>query len=119
MDPASAAGVASAGISLYQAGGLALLLLVMGAVGISLMARWFMAMVSALGAELKSVRDEMQKTLVTVIQENTAASHDLRREVAAQTVILSQQNSAMRDRPCLVDPGQRPPPTPLPTLRER
>ncbi len=117
MDPASAATVASAGISIYQAGGLALLLIVMGAVGISLMARWFMGMVSALGAELKSVRDEMQRTLVGVIKENTEASRELRHEMAAQTDILKQQNSAMRDRPCLVDAGQKPSPTPLPVLR--
>jgi hypothetical protein len=117
MDPATATTAVSAGISLYQAGGLALLLIVMGAVGISLMARWFMAMVSALSAELKSVRDEMQRTLVSVIKENTDASRELRHEVAAQTVILSQQNSAMRDRPCLVDQGQKLAPTPLPTLR--
>lgn len=128
MEVATATTVASAGISLYQAGGLALLLIAMGAFGIFFMARWFMGMVRELGAELKSVRDEMQRTLVGVIKDNTASNHELKdeirhgneavqQEVAKQTVIIAQQNSAMRDRPCLIETGQhRALPTPLPQL---
>ena len=114
MDPVT---TATAGISLYQAGGLALLLLGMGAVGVSIMAKWFMGQVSALGGELRLVRTEMQTTLVGVIRENTKSAQELRAEVAAQTVVISQQNNAMRDRPCLVDTGAHRAQTPLPQLR--
>lgn len=117
MDPATAT-VTSAGISLYQAGGLALLLLGMGAVGITIMGRWFMGQIGAMGGELKEMRREMQGTLVVCIDKNTDALRGMRTELAQQTVIISQQNSAMRDRPCLQETGMHKAlPTPLPTLR--
>lgn len=50
MDPISA--TATASLSLYQAGGLVLVLIVLGIVGVSLMARWFMGMVKDLGLKL-------------------------------------------------------------------
>jgi hypothetical protein len=111
MEPASAV---SAGLSLYQAGGLALLLIAIETVGVALIGRWMMATIRELGAELRSVRDETHKTLVGVVTDNTKSNERICAAIDQQTEIIQQQTEAMRQRQCLVPPDYRPQQTPLP-----
>lgn len=89
---------ANVGISLYQAGGLALLLLgiIVGA-GIIIF-RFLSAMIISLGSELKEVRHEMSDALIGVVSENTKSNHALQVEIAKQTVVISQQSQVLRER---------------------
>lgn len=111
MDPATLAAAGKAGLSLYEAGGLALLLLGIIVIGATLMARFLIGMIRELGARLNSVQDDQTKNLTGVIKENTAASRDLREEMAKQTATISAQTEALRGRPCLIESGvmKRPP----------
>lgn len=90
--------VASVGISLYQAGGLALLLLgiIVGA-GI-IVFRFVSGMILSLGSELKEAREEMTEALLGVVSENTKSNHALQTEIAKQTIVISQQSQVLRER---------------------
>lgn len=90
--------VANVGISLYQAGGLALLLLgiIVGA-GVIIF-RFLSAMIISMGLEMKEVRHEMTDALVGVVSENTKSNHALQTEIAKQTIIISQQSQVLRER---------------------
>lgn len=104
MDPIKA------GLSLYEAGGLALLLLAIIVASGFFIFRFFVGLIRDIGADLTSVRKEFTVALGGVIRENTDASRNLQSEVARQTLIISQQTEVMRGRPCLVESGvhQRP-----------
>lgn len=104
MEPTTAI---SAGLSLYQAGGFALLLLAIVVIGAALMARFLMAMIRDLGARLNSVQDQQTGLLVGVIKESTA-------QMQRQTEAIEQQTEVLRARPCLVETGIHHRPT-LPT----
>jgi predicted PurR-regulated permease PerM len=95
MDPTS---VATVGISLYQAGGLALLLLgiIVGA-GV-IVFRFLAQMIRDLGTRLNAVQDQQSQLLVGVVRENTTSNHELRSEMAKQTTIISQQSQVLRER---------------------
>jgi hypothetical protein len=114
MDASSAV---TAGVSLYQAGGFALLILAIFVVFVGLILWYLRGMIRELGNELRDVRNEMQRTLVGVVKENTRSNYEVRDEVAKQTVIIAQQNAAMHARPCLQESGTHPVVrTPLPRL---
>jgi hypothetical protein len=108
-----------AGISLYEAGGLALLLLGIVVVGATLMVRFMMAMIRDLGTRLNGVQDQQTGLLVGVIKENTEASREMRMELAHQTNIIAQQTEALRARPCLIDTGVYPKLPALAPLHQR
>ncbi|MEY2855628.1 MAG: hypothetical protein RL030_2760 [Pseudomonadota bacterium] len=104
MEPVSTTVTAAkAGISLYEAGGFALLLLAVIVAGATLMARFLMALIRDLGTRLNAVQDQQTGLLVGVVQESTKAANDLRAEMAKQTGVIEQQTEALRARPCLVD----------------
>lgn len=104
MEPITAGAAAKAGISLYEAGGFALLLLAIIVLGATLMARFLMAMIRDLGTRLNVVQDRQTGLLVGVVQDSTAACRDLRNEVVKQTASIDQQTDVLRQRKCLVDP---------------
>jgi hypothetical protein len=85
MDPNSAAKV---GISLYEAGGFALLLLAIIVAGGSCMMWFFMKMIRDLGAEVKEMRTFQTNKLVTVVEANTEANREVKTELRTQTEIL-------------------------------
>lgn len=91
------------GLSIYEAGGLALLLIFVGVIGCALMGRWFMN-------EITKMRGEIQALLVGVIKENSLACQNLQGEVKFQTSVIVAQTEVMRGRPCLIESGvhQRP-----------
>jgi hypothetical protein len=104
MEPVTATVTAAkAGISLYEAGGFALLLLAVIVAGATLMARFLMALIRDLGTRLNAVQDQQTGLLVGVVQESTKASNELRAEVAKQTAIIENQTEVLSARPCLVD----------------
>lgn len=89
---------ASVGISLYQAGGLALLLLgIIVAAGVVVF-RFLSTMITSLGLELKELRQEMIGSLAGVVAENTKSNVSLQNEVARQTIIISQWGQVLRER---------------------
>jgi len=114
VEPVTAVAAVKAGLSIYEAGGLVLLLIVFGVVGVALMARWFMGIVRDLGLELTKMRGEIQTMLLGVIQENTRVNQELRGDVQYQTSAIIAQTEAMRGRPCLIESGIHPRPH-LPT----
>jgi uncharacterized protein HemX len=118
MEPVTATAAVKAGLTLYEAGGLALLLLALGVVGGSLMVKFLMGLIQDLGARLNAVQDQQTGLLVGVIKESTDASREMRNELARQTAIIVQQNEALRQRKCLVetDTYHKPQPTPLPRI---
>ena len=83
----------SAGISLYQAGGLALVLIGIQVAGGVFVIRWLMAFIRELHAELKESRNEHTNALGGVVAENTQAMRDL--------------TDALRVRPCVTE-GESP-----------
>jgi len=101
MEPITA--TTTAALSVYQAGGLVLVLIIAGIIGVSLLAKWFMGMVRDLGKKLDEVRGEMQVILVSCISQNTVSNNNLQTEVAKQTRIIEQQTECMRSRRCLID----------------
>lgn len=109
-EPVTTAAVVSAGLSIYQAGGFALLLLAVVVIGGTLMGRFLMAMIRDLGARLNSVQDNQTDLLVGVVKDCTASNHALREEMREQTSVIRQQNDVLRARPCLIETGthQRP-----------
>jgi predicted PurR-regulated permease PerM len=114
MDPTTAA-AAKVGISLYEAGGLALLLLgiIVGA-GV-IVFRFLSQMIRDLGARLNGVQDEQTKLLAGVVIENTKSNHALQSEIAKQTAVISQQSQVLRERlPAAMAPHHYAPPTPIP-----
>lgn len=112
MDPAT---VSAAGLSLYQAGGLALLLIGIETAIVYVVGRWLMALITAQGAELKAVRDEMHRTMSTVVGENTKSNEHVVAAIDRMAEIVTQQTDAMRGRPCLTETGEhRRQPTHLP-----
>lgn len=102
--------VASVGISLYQAGGLALLLLGIIVGSGVIIFRFLSGMIVSLGEELKGVRTQMTEALVGVVSENTKSNHALQSEIAKQTIIISQQSQVLRERL----PASHPTHTPIP-----
>ncbi len=99
--------VAQAGVTLYQAGGFALLLLAIGVVGGSWMAWVMVKMINRLNTRLDEVQDNYLKTTQVCITENTASN----KAVISTVGILAQ---VMRER--LPSTGHTPhyPHTPLP-----
>ncbi len=87
-----------AGISLYEAGGFALLLLgvflLFVAVGF-----WFLIkLISGLSSEIRDVRNQMVAMATGVIKENTASNVAVVAEVAKQTGVIRQQSDVLRER---------------------
>jgi len=103
MDPVTAGTAVKAGISIYEAGGFALLLLIIIVIGAALMARFLMSMIRDLGTRLNSVQDKQTGLLVGVVQENTKSNGELRDEIRTQTYAIRQQTAALQSRPCLVE----------------
>lgn len=101
---------ANVGISLYQAGGLALLLLGIIVFAGIIIFRFLSGMILSLGEELKTVRTQMTDVLVGVVSENTKSNQELQGEIAKQTIIISQQSQVLRERL----PASHPTHTPIP-----
>jgi predicted PurR-regulated permease PerM len=116
MEPVTAISAAKAGLSLYEAGGLALVLLAIIVGAGFLVFRFLVKMISEISMRLNQVQDQQTNRLVGVLEDNTEAMRGVQTEVAKQTIIISQQNAAMQGRPCLIGSGAHPRPATLPSL---
>jgi NAD/NADP transhydrogenase alpha subunit len=101
MDPVSAV---SATVTLYQAGGLALVLIAIQVICGSLVVKWMMNIITSLGAELKESRTSANTTLSTVVKENTRSNDKLCGAVERNTAMIEHQTEVLRGRPCLLPP---------------
>lgn len=111
MDPVTASSAVKAGLSLYEAGGLALVLLAIIVVGAFLMGRFLIGHIRTLGARIDHLEDRQVNQLNSTIEQNTAALHDLTAKTDEQTGCIRQQTEVLRARPCLIESGSHPRPT--------
>lgn len=84
-------GVAQAGISLYQAGGFALLLLFVGIIGTSLMAWVMIKMINRLNDRLDTMQDNYMKNTQVCINENTQSNREVITSVKTLTEVMRER----------------------------
>jgi hypothetical protein len=99
-----------AGLSLYEAGGLALVMLAIIVAGAYFMFRFLFGQINSLGARLNAVQDAYTDKTVSVMEE---VSHQSRRAADTNIEILAN----LRSRKCLIDETPTDRRTPLPALR--
>jgi Tfp pilus assembly protein PilN len=87
-----------AGISLYEAGGFALLLLAVVLVLVGFGGWFLIGLIRDISTEIKSVRSQTVDLLAGVIKDNTASNTAVVHEIAKQTVVISQQSQVLRER---------------------
>lgn len=105
MDPVKA------GLSLYEAGGLALLLLALMAALIWMVGRFLFKMVDKLGDRINDLEGAQRDRLDKVMSANTTVLGQLVVATSEQTIYIKQQTEALRQRPCLIESGIQPRPT--------
>ena len=102
MEPSTAV---SAGLSLYQAGGFALLLLTIMCFSGWLVGRFLFNLITKLGARIDELENRQFTTLTKALSDNAEALRDLRSETHEQTKCIRQQTDVLRARACLVETG--------------
>lgn len=91
MDSPSIPTVTQAGISLYQAGGFALLLLFVGIVGTSLMAWVMIKMINRLTDRVDTIQDNYMRNTQVCISENTLSNREVITTVKTLTKVMEER----------------------------
>ena len=107
MDPSPAL---KAGLSLYEAGGLALVLLALMAILVWLVGRFLFRLIEDMGKRLNDLEDRQVNKLDHTIAGNTQALQQLVSATAEQTDSVKTQTEVLRQRPCLIESGVHPRP---------